>query len=201
MRRLVVAIIASFIIAFVPPTIGYTQQQPAPAASSATTQSPAVNLPAPATGAVVTVRGDTATISGGTLAGQILVWAALLIGAPLAGLIAAWIVKLLQKLGVDISDSNRKRLQEFVENGIALGAKRASADLSGKLNVDVKNRVAADALIYVQDHGADTIKALGFDPQDKKAVEAMQARIAKALDDKAAVAAAMPVTVVPQPAA
>lgn len=149
---------------------------------------PTVSAPAPtpAPNTFVTVKDGSATISGGSLLGQILMWAALLVGAPLAGAVVTLVVKIMQKLGVDVSDANRARLKEFVENGISLAAHRAGTELSGKLTVQTKNHVATAALAYVQDHGADTLKKLGFDPNDPKAIEALQARIAKALDDKVA---------------
>lgn len=161
-----------------PPTSVPTVAAPAPAPAVSTP------VPTPPTGQFVTVKDGSATISGGTLIGEAIMWASLLIGAPLAGLIATWLIKLLKRMGVDNADSYRDRLKEFVENGLALAAQRAQVDLKDKMSIDVRSKVAVDAMKYVQDHGAETLKALGVDPNDGAAIEALQARIAKAMDDK-----------------
>jgi hypothetical protein len=155
----------------------HIQQAPTPIAAPPLVAGP---------GQVVTVRDGKTTVSGGSLIGEVILWASLLLGAPLAGLAVALILKLLRKFGVEVSDADRARLKEFVENGVALAAQRA---LSGKLQVEVKNEIAAQALAYVQEHGADTLKKLGYDENDPKAIEALQARIAKLLADKAATVA------------
>ena len=165
-----------------------------PAQSSSVAPDPPATSTAPATvsppqvdpkpGTFVVVKDGAATVSGGSLAGELLMWLVLLVGAPLAGLIAVWVIRLLKKLGVEVSDADRARLQEMVENGLALAAQRAQANLKEKLPLNIKSAVAVDALQYVQDHGAETLKILGFDPKDPIAIEAVQARIAKAMDDK-----------------
>jgi hypothetical protein len=73
----------------------------------------------------------------------------------------------------------------MVQNGIALAAQRAGVKLTGTIPIEVRGQIANDALAYVKDHGADTLKALGAkDVNDPKAEEATLARIAKALSDK-----------------
>jgi hypothetical protein len=47
----------------------------------------------------------------------------------------------------------------------------------------VKSQVISDAIAYTQEHGKDTIKALGLDASDPKAVEAIRARIQTAIID------------------
>ena len=50
------------------------------------------------------------------------------------------------------------------------------------------------ALQYVQNHGVDTLKMMGVpDPTDPKVMEALQARIAKAMDDKLTAVTSAPV--------
>lgn len=154
-------------------------------AQAATAPDVSAPAPTPPPGQFVTVRDGSTTISGGSLLGQLATWIALLIGAPVAGAVLVWVRYGLKKLGVEMTDSDRARLTEFVEHGIALAADRVNADLKGKLPIEVKGAVQAAALEYVQDHGADTLKKLGFDPNDPKSIEAIQARIAKTLDDKA----------------
>lgn len=104
-----------------------------------------------------------------------------LIGAALVG----FAVKGFKYLGVQITDSQRARLQEIVINGLNIAASKAADALAKnpKLDVDVKNKVIADAVAYAQEHGAETIKALGLDPQSGAAVEAIKARIATAITD------------------
>lgn len=144
--------------------------------------------PTPSSPSQVTVSqgaGDSkiVSVSGGSLIGEVIMWVALVLGVPVAGFIVRWIQVAAKKMGIDVSDAARARLQEMVENGIALGAQRAQADLKDKLPIEVKGQVAQSALQYVKDHGADTLKGLGFDPSDPKTTEALQARVAKALND------------------
>lgn len=138
----------------------------------------------PPAGKIVTVdSGGNATVSGGSILGEAIMWAALLVGGGLAALIARWVQVGAKKLGLDMNDDARARLQEIVEHGIALSAQKAQVDLSDKLPLNVKAGVAVNALQYVQAHGADTLKQLGVDPNDPTAIEAVQARIAKAMND------------------
>jgi hypothetical protein len=46
--------------------------------------------------------------------------------------------------------------------------------------------VVASTVAYVQDHGADTLKKLGIDPNSNIAVDAIKARIETAINDPAA---------------
>jgi hypothetical protein len=183
MRRIAAFALAAFIA--VAPLASFAQITPsgsAPVASSV----PQVSAPAPTPPAntFVTVKDGSATISGGTIVGELIMWLVLVIGAPLAGFVVALIVKLLKKFGVETSDADRARLKEMIENGIALAAQRAEKTLDGKLPIEVKNKLAVQTLAYVQTHGADTLKRLGYDPTDPKAIEAIQARIAKMFSDK-----------------
>lgn len=153
-----------------------------PALAQAPAPFPAVGANAPAP--VVIVQPSPTTVSGGNFIGEFVMLASLLLGAPLAAIAVKYLLLGLKKLGVETSDAQRQRLQEFVEHGISIGAQRAQLDLKDKLPIDLRSKVAVDALQYVQDHGAETLKQLGFDPNDPKAIEAIQARIAKAMDDK-----------------
>jgi hypothetical protein len=123
------------------------------------------------------------TISVGTLAGQLLNWVVLGFSGPIGGL-AVWImVRALSYLGVKLTDAGRARLDEMVVNGLNIAAPLIEQRLAGEGKVAIKNAVVASAVAYVQDHGADTIKKLGLDPQSGAAVEAIKARIETAIAD------------------
>ena len=123
------------------------------------------------------------TISVGTLAGQVLTWAATAFGSLLATVFAAWGVRMFKLAGVKMTDAMRDRLQEIILNGLNAAAKQETQTLAGKDQITIKNAVVAHAVAYTQDHGADTIKALGLDPQSGEAVEAIKARIETAIAD------------------
>lgn len=140
----------------------------------------------PTTQNTVTTTGPVSsntTISVGTLGGQVLTWLAAAFGSVLASVFTAWGIRLFKLAGVQISDAARARLQEIILNGLNAGAKQVSQDLDGKAPVQVKNAVVAQAIAYTQAHGAESIKALGLDPQSGEAVEAIKARIETAIAD------------------
>lgn len=158
------------------------------------TPSPTVIIPngspvPPITQNTVTTTGSVkseTTISVGTLAGQVLQWLAAAFGVPIGGLLAAWLYRLFKLAGVQVADGLRTKLQEIIVNGLNAGAKGASEQLQGKAKIDIKNKVVAQAVAYTQVHGAETIKALGLDPQSGATVEAIKARIETAINDPAA---------------
>lgn len=158
----------------------FAQPLPPPSASSPSGAGTIVSLPA-----VVTAKGDgSVTISGGSILGQIIMVASLILAVPVAAFATKWLQAGAKRAGIEVSDAARGRLQEIVEHGLALAAQRAQVDIKDKLDINVKAGVATDALVYVQDHAADTFKQLGIDPTDPKAIEAIQARVAKAMEDK-----------------
>ena len=128
------------------------------------------------------VQSNT-TISVGTLAGQILNWIMVAFG-PVIGSMVVWIlVRVLKKLGIDATDALRARLQDIVVNGMNSGAAQIEKNMQGKDPIDIKNAVVASAVTYTQAHAAETIKALGLDPQSGAAVEAIKAKIETAIND------------------
>ena len=158
-------------------------QAPAPAPIPAPIAAPPAS---PATQNTITTTApvsSSTTISVGTLAGQVLTWAATAFGSLLATVFAAWGVRLFKLAGVQMTDAMRDRLQEIILNGLNAAAKQETQTLAGKGQVEIKNAVVAKAVAYTQDHGADTIKALGLDPQSGEAVEAIKARIETAIAD------------------
>lgn len=146
-----------------------------------------VTVPGPAatTNTVTTtgpVTSDT-TISVGTLAGQVLTWVVAVFGVPIGSLLTAWLYRLFQQAGVTMTDSMRARLQEMVVNGLNIGVAKATAGMTGKAPVQIKNEAVEHAIDYVQLHGANELKALGFDPSSNIAVDAIKARIETAITD------------------
>lgn len=139
-----------------------------------------------ATQNTITTTGPVAsetTISVGTLAGQALNWI-MVVFAPIIGTAIVWVlVRVLQKLGIDATDAMRARLQEIVVNGLNAGAKKIEGVAAGKGKIEIKNAIVAQAVDYVQEHGAETLKTLGVDPYSNEAIDAIKARIETAIAD------------------
>ena len=168
------------------PTVGTPAPAVAPARSPFPVPLPAATVSAPVTQNTVSTTGPVSSetsISVGTLAGQVLTWAATAFGSLLATIFAAWGVRLFKLAGVQISDAMRARLQEIILNGLNAGAKAEAQNLAGKDPIVVKDAIVAHAVAYTQDHGANVIKALGLDPKNGTAVEAIKARIETAIAD------------------
>lgn len=125
------------------------------------------------------------TVSAGTWAGDILTWLAAAFSVPLGAIATAALWKLFKLLGVQVTDQMKSQLQGIIVNGLNQGAANISGKIKGAGTVEIKNAIVADAVQYTQEHAADTIKALGLDPQSGAAVEAIKARIETALNDPA----------------
>jgi len=159
---------------------------PPPAPTPPPLVAPATPTPSPVTQNTVTTTGPVSsdtTISIGTLAGQVLTWAAAAFGSLAATVFTAWGVRLFKLAGVQMSDAARSRLQDIIVNGLNVGAAAATQNLAGKDKVQIKNETVAAAIAYAQNHGADAIKQLGLDPQSGAAIEAIKARIETAIAD------------------
>jgi hypothetical protein len=128
---------------------------------------------------------STTVVKGGDLAAQIIQWLQIAFGST-AGIAFLWIAtKGLSYIGIKITAENKAQLQGIIINGINAAAAKAETQLKNNPNLDinVKNQIIGDAIAYAQDHGAETIKALGLDPQSGEAVQAINARIQTALND------------------
>jgi hypothetical protein len=159
----------------------------APTPPAAVVTPPAATAP-PVTQNTVTTTGPVSsdtTISIGTLAGQVLTWAAAAFGSVAATVFTAWGVRLFKLAGVQMSDAARARLQDIIVNGLNVGAAAATQNLAGKDKIQIKNETVAQAIAYTQAHGADAIKQLGLDPNSGAAIEAIKARIETAIADPA----------------
>lgn len=126
---------------------------------------------------------DPVTVNTGDIASSALQWVATIATGVVGTAVTTLLVRWFTHLGVQVTDEMRARLQDIVVNGINLAAKELSAELAGKGHVEVKNAVAARAVRYVQDHGKETLKALGLDPMSAAATEAIKARIETAITD------------------
>jgi hypothetical protein len=125
---------------------------------------------------------SSTTISVGTLAGQVLAWLSAVFVPVIGIFLTRLLMAMAQKAGVQASQAMSDRLDQIIENGLHSGANTAQADLTGRLNVNVKNDVIKNAVQYAQTHAGDTIKSLtGADPTDPKVIETLQARATKVL--------------------
>jgi hypothetical protein len=154
------------------------------------------------TGKVAVIQAPsepTTSFSIGTWIADLLGGLVALFGSVIATFITKWVIAVAKKAGVDATQAMSDRLDQIIENGLHAGAINLGHDLTGKLNVQVKDAVIASAVTYAQNHGADTIKSIsGLNINDPKTVEALQARAAKALSTIGpdAVLAATPAAVV-----
>ena len=145
-------------------------------------------------------------VSAGSLAATFIEWIGTILIPVLGAFLTKWLMALAKKAGVELSQAQSDKLDGMIENGLHDALAKAGVDMTGKLNVDVKNQAIAGAVQYAQLHAVDTIKALsGVDPNDPKVVAALQARAAKVLDGISPTAAPGPAAAVvvaaPPPAA
>ncbi len=169
-------------------TVPALSQNPTPA--PAPTEQPVVlgaptSAPAATQNTITTTApvSSTTTISVGSIASDFLGWIVVAFSGPIGGL-AVWImVRVLKNLGITATDAMRARLQEIVVNALNVSAPVIQDRLKGQGQIEVKSAIVKDAIVYVQAHGADTIKALGLDPKSGEAVQAITARIETAIAD------------------
>lgn len=128
------------------------------------------------------VSSDT-TISVGTLAGQVLTWLAAAFSVPVGSIAVVWLLRLMKLAGVQVTGAMKEQLQATIVNGLNAAAASTTERMRGQSQIAIKNAIVADAIRYTQDHAAETIKALGLDPQSGEAVQAIKARIETAIVD------------------
>lgn len=131
------------------------------------------------------VTTTTTTVKGGGWAAAILEWIQVALLPTLGAVAIAVLLKIFAYFGIQTTEVQRNQLQDIIVNGLNSAASKAATDLrsTAKLDFTVKSQIVNDAIKYAQDHGAETIKALGLDPQSGDAVEAIKARIETALND------------------
>ena len=129
---------------------------------------------------------DTGSVvHGGQILADIVAWGEAAFGTALAAVATAGIYKFMQWMGIQVTDGQKAQLQAIVVNGLNDAAAKAQTSLRSDVALDIntKNKIINDAVVYAQVHASDTIKALGLDPDSGEAVEAIRARIATALND------------------
>lgn len=159
-----------------PSSVSVPQIAPAPAAPVATQNTITTTAP---------VSSET-TISVGTLAGQVLTWAASAFGLTLTTMATLVLKRWFSTLGLQMTQQMSDQLDKTLLNGLNIAAAAAANSLQGKSKVEIKNTVVQGAVAYAQGHRAETIQALGLDPTSGKAVEALNARIATLINDPSA---------------
>lgn len=155
-----------------PVAVGQLSAQTDPTGRITIVQTPPLQAPAP-----------VSTIDGGGLAGQALLWVVTVFGGTIGTVLTGFLYKLMQKAGVQASEAMREKLQGIIVNGLNLAAARATQDLKGHGQIEIKNAAVASAVEYTKAHGAETLKALGLDPTSPEAVQAIKARIETAIAD------------------
>jgi len=153
---------------------------------------------------VVAPAEPTTSFSIGTWIADLLGGLTAIFGSVIATFLTKWVMAIAKKAGVEATQAMSDRLDEIITNGLHSGTAQLGHDLTGKLNVEVKNQVIADAVNYTREHGADTIKSIsGLDASDPKVVETLQARATKLLSNIGpdAVLAPAAVPAAPAPAA
>lgn len=141
---------------------------------------PAAPAPAAQQNTITTsgpVTSDT-TISLGTLAGEVLKWVISAFGTVIGTVATYAIVQFARKMGVQVTQQMSDQLNQTLVNGLNDAAQKISAGVAGKAPLQIKNEIINGAVQYAQEHRAETIKALGLDPQSGAAVAALRARIA-----------------------
>jgi hypothetical protein len=134
--------------------------------------------------AVVTVAAPTPyTFSAGTLVASFVNWLYVAFGGLATTMLTLWIVKVMNKLGIETTNQQRELLQTTIANGLNDAAAKAKTSADGKFTVQVQNQIVADAIKYAQDNAGQTITALGLDPKSGQAVAAIKARIETAIVD------------------
>jgi hypothetical protein len=167
MKRLFVALAAALFIIAVPVRAQFNQTAPVPGVS-------AIGSPT-----VVQVQPPAADFSIGTWIADLLGTLVAVFGSVIATFLTKWVMALAKKAGVEASQAMSDRLDAIIENGLHAGALETGKQLTGKLNVEVKDKVIADAVTYAQTNASNLIAGMA-NPATK---EELQARAAKVLSN------------------
>lgn len=126
---------------------------------------------------------EPTTISVGTLAGEVIKWMFAVFGAVISYVVTRLVSKIADLVGVNLTDALKAQLQVQVVNGLNAAAARAETDLKGRMSVQVKSQIVAEAVDYAKEHGSEIIKKLGLDPDSGEVTRALQARVETAIVD------------------
>lgn len=132
-----------------------------------------------------TATPPASTVSVGTLAGEILTWAAAAFSVPVGGLLTLWLTRLFKSAGLEVTKQMSDQLNTVLVNGLNDAATNGAKLTSGKINLAIKDPIIASAIQYAIDRKPDTLKALGLDPNDGETVKVLRARIATLAQDPA----------------
>ena len=151
------------------------------------TSAPVAGAPVASQNTITTTApvSSTTTISTGTLAGEVLTWLAAAFSLPIGTLLTFWLKRLFTLAGVQVTQQMSDQLDRTITNGLNAAAANVAATAEGKGQIQIKNEIVGQAVAYAQDHRAETIKALGLDPQSGAAVQAIKARIETLVNDPA----------------
>lgn len=129
----------------------------------------------------------TTTVKGGNLAAEVIQWIQVALVPTIGAVVLAVLYRVFGYFGIQTTEMQRAQLQGIIVNGLNSAAAKAQVSLraSDKLDYTSKSAIVNDAIAYAQAHGAETIKALGLDPESGDAVSAIRARIETALNDPA----------------
>lgn len=168
---------------------------PPPAPGPQTAPGPGATVP----GTTVTTQGgnveSNTKISVGTWAGEIATYVATAFGGVIASFLILILKRVATYVGATISDQASDKLQSIVERGLVAAAAGVQKMADGKIPVDLKSKVVADAVRYVETHAKETLETLGTKPGTTEAAEVIKARVETAIVDPT-----VPVTVSNQPA-
>lgn len=134
-------------------------------------------LPQVAAVQVTAPTEPTTSVSLGTWIGDLLGVLASIFITAIGSFAVQWFRYFAKKAGVDLSQATSDRLDQIITNGLHYGASEAQHELAGKMNVEVKNRIIADAVSYAQANGPKLIASMA----NPATVQELQARAAKVL--------------------
>lgn len=137
----------------------------------------AIGVTGPGTPVVVQPQAPVPyDFSAGTALASLVNWIWVAFGGVVTGFAVKGVLAVMKWLGVQSTQQMNDRLVEAVSNGLNDAASKVQADLNGKFSIEVKNKVIADAIEYAKAHQADTIKALGLDPNSGEVTAALKAK-------------------------
>ena len=131
----------------------------------------------------VTDAVDPTLVSLGTLGASVLNWTLAVIAPIVSFMVVGLLSRLMTRFGIQVQGQHREKLQEIVVNGINWASQNAAVKMQGKLTVQVQGALQQQVLNYVRTQGMDTIKNLNMDPNSPEFIQAVQARIQRALND------------------
>lgn len=170
MRKSILMIVAALAIGTAVPVLAQDPPPPAPVATQNT-----ITTTAPVT--------SETKISVGTLAGEVLMWLAAAFSAPVGIVLTAWLVRMFKLAGVQVTQQMSDQLDRTLVNGLNDAAAKAAVLSKDRGTITTNNQIVQAAVEYAQNHRAETIQALGLDPQSGAAVQALKARIATLVVD------------------